>query len=120
VPTCERNHASCWRVPNAAPTVSAVTASEWIVASAVLPHVVQASTRITAQNGRIVTIDQVAPARGTNQTSGTLLPGFVDLQCNGAGGHSVDEATPEALDAVAEATWRGGAVGFLPTLITAP
>jgi len=97
-----------------------VTASEWIVASAVLPHVVQASTRITAQNGRIVTIDQMAPSRGTTHASGTLLPGFVDLQCNGAGGHSVDEATPEALDAVAEATWRGGAVAFLPTLITAP
>src|SRR5262245_63608853 len=98
-----RNNVSRWRAADAASTVSAVTASEWIVANAVLPHVVQASTRITAQNGRIVTIDQVAPSRGTTHASGTLLPGFVDLQCNGAGGHSVDEATPEALDAVAEA-----------------
>jgi N-acetylglucosamine-6-phosphate deacetylase len=97
-----------------------VIASEWIVASAVLPHVVQTSTRITAQNGRIVAIEQVPPADGADRIAGTLLPGFVDLQVNGAGGHSVDEATPEALDAVAEATWRGGAVAFLPTLITAP
>lgn len=51
---------------------------------------------------------------------GTLLPGFVDLQVNGAGGRSVDEATKEALDVVARAVWDGGAVAFLPTLITAP
>ncbi|MCA8941108.1 MAG: N-acetylglucosamine-6-phosphate deacetylase [Planctomycetes bacterium] len=49
---------------------------------------------------------------------GALLPGFVDLQVNGAGGRSVDEATPEALEIVARAVRAGGAVAFLPTLIT--
>ena len=50
--------------------------------------------------------------------AGTLLPGLIDLQCNGAGGRSIDEATPEALDAIADQVSRGGAIAFLPTLIT--
>ncbi|MGK0435608.1 MAG: N-acetylglucosamine-6-phosphate deacetylase, partial [Planctomycetota bacterium] len=89
-----------------------VKASEWIVDRAALPHVVQAETRITAVDGRIVS---VAPSAGGQQVSGqsasgpsasgpaavrlrgTLLPGLVDLQVNGAGGRSVDEASKEAL-----------------------
>lgn len=97
-----------------------VSASEWIVDRAVLPEVVQAGTRVTARDGLIVAVDQASPAAAATPLSGTLLPGFVDLQVNGAGGRSVDEATPEALDVVAEAVWNGGAVAFLPTLITAP
>ena len=49
-----------------------------------------------------------------------LLPGLVDLQVNGAAGHSIDSATPDELDQVAACVRRGGASGFLPTLITAP
>lgn len=97
-----------------------MTAREWIVDRAVLPGTVQAGTRIQATDGRIVAIDQDAPGPAAERLHGTLLPGFVDLQVNGAGGRSVDEATPEALDTVAEAVWQGGAVAFLPTLITAP
>jgi N-acetylglucosamine-6-phosphate deacetylase len=51
---------------------------------------------------------------------GTLLPGVIDLQVNGAGGRSVEEATPLALGVVAETVRSGGATAFLPTLITAP
>ena len=97
-----------------------VIASEWIVDRAVLPDVVQAGMRIAAADGRIVAIDQDAAGPGAVRLRGTLLPGFVDLQVNGAGGRSVDEATPAALDAVAAAVLAGGAVAFLPTLITAP
>ncbi len=100
--------------------IGPVTATEWTVDCAVLPHVVQSGSHITAVDGRIVAIDQIAAGPGARRLRGTLLPGFVDLQVNGAGGRSVDEATPDALDAVAEAVWRGGAVAFLPTLITAP
>ena len=94
---------------------------QWIVDRAVLPHTVQQGTHLTAHDGRLVGIDQL-PATGAEveRLTGTLLPGFVDLQVNGAGGRSVDEATPEALDTVARAVWDGGAVAFLPTLITAP
>ena len=85
-----------------------------------LPDTVQAGTRIAAIDGRIVAVDQFAADPHAVRLRGTLLPGFVDLQVNGAGGRSVDEGTPDALDTVARAVWHGGAVAFLPTLITAP
>jgi N-acetylglucosamine-6-phosphate deacetylase len=97
-----------------------VNAAEWIVDRAVLPHAVLAGARITAADGRIAAIDHGAAGAGAVRLRGTLLAGFVDLQVNGAGGRSVDEGTPEALDTVARAVWQGGAVAFLPTLITAP
>jgi N-acetylglucosamine-6-phosphate deacetylase len=97
-----------------------VTASEWIVDRAVLPHVVTAGARITADGGRITAIEPFAAATRAERLRGTLLPGFVDLQVNGAGGAAVDTATATALDTVAAAVWTGGAVAFLPTLITAP
>lgn len=98
----------------------AVNAPEWIADRAVLPHAVLTGVRITATSGRIATIDHTPPAAHATPLRGTLLPGFVDLQVNGAGGRSVEEGTPAALDTIAEAVWRGGAVAFLPTLITAP
>lgn len=97
-----------------------VIAREWIVDRAILPDRVQASTRVASIDGRIVAVDQMAAGPEAERLNGTLLPGFVDLQVNGAGGRSVDEATPEALQVVAEAVWKGGATAFLPTLITAP
>ncbi len=97
-----------------------MSAAEWIVDRAVLPDTLQAGTRVAAVDGRIVAADQVAAGPGAVRLRGTLLPGFVDLQVNGAGGRSDDEATAQALDTVAGAVWRGGAVAFLPTLITAP
>ena len=86
----------------------------------VLPDRVQAAVRITTDASHITGVDGETGNPGAEHLAGTLLPGFVDLQCNGAGGRSVDEATPEALDTVAKAVWQGGAVAFLPTLITAP
>lgn len=109
-----------WRRVLPRSTVRRVNAAEWIVDRAVLPHAVVAGSRIAAVDGRIVAVDHVAAGPGAVRLRGTLLPGFVDLQVNGAGGRSVDEATPAALATVAEAVWRGGAVAFLPTLITAP
>jgi N-acetylglucosamine-6-phosphate deacetylase len=101
-----------------------VTARAWLVDRCVLPDVVAAGAHITAVDGRITSIDLVEPAAAAGDAAqllrGTLLPGFVDLQVNGAGGRSVDEATPAALDTVAEAVLAGSACAFLPTLITAP
>lgn len=94
--------------------------SEWTVDRAALPQTLQLGTRIAANDGTVLSVDQQPSAPGASALRGTLLPGFVDLQVNGAGGRSVDEATPDALDAVAQAVWNGGAVAFLPTLITAP
>lgn len=97
-----------------------VIAREWIVDRAILPHVVQAGTRVASIDGRIVSVDQMEAGPQAERLRGTLLPGFLDLQVNGAGGRSVDEATPAALQTVAESVWNGGATAFLPTLITAP
>ena len=97
-----------------------MNASEWVVDRAVLPDTVMAGARIAAIDGRITAIDRTVAAANATHLRGTLLPGFVDLQVNGAGGRSVDEATPAALDVVSTAVWHGGAVAFLPTLITAP
>ena len=79
-----------------------------------------------AQEVQVETADGVVRGihfdRGSEATrvEGTLLPGFVDLQVNGAGGRSVQEATPEALDEVARVSALHGGIAFLPTLITAP
>lgn len=109
-----------WRTSALDPTTRAVIRSEWIVDRVVLPDRVQAGARVAAIDGRIVAVDRAAAGAGAEHLRGTLLPGFVDLQVNGAGGRSVDEATDDALDTVARAVHAGGAVAFLPTLITAP
>lgn len=91
--------------------------SELIVDRAVLADVVMAKARVQCAGGRITAI---APTTAAPTLRGTLLPGFVDLQVNGAGGCGVEELTTAALQTVARAVFAGGAVAFLPTLITAP
>lgn len=86
---------------------------------AVFPSMVATGVRIRAAHGRIEVIDSVAGADPGRQ-AGVLLPGMIDLQVNGAGGRDCAEGTPAALDTVAGTVWEGGAVAFLPTLITAP
>ena len=49
-----------------------------------------------------------------------ILPGFMDLQVNGGAGRAVMEASPEAIEAIAEDLARRGTTSFLPTLISAP
>ena len=79
---------------------------EWAFDRVVLPEVVRADARVTATDGQVTAVTESQPAEGAAQrVEGTAMPGFVDLQVNGAGGRSVDEATPEALDVVAEAVW---------------
>jgi N-acetylglucosamine-6-phosphate deacetylase len=97
-----------------------VLAEEWLVDRVVLPDRVLAGVRIAAVDGRIVAIDRLAAGPGAIRLRGSLLPGMLDLQVNGAGGRSVQEATAAALDTIALAVWQGGATAFLPTLITAP
>ncbi len=98
----------------------AVPVLELAAKRAVLPHLVLIGARVQVRDGRITAIDAAPPSSAAQCVDGTLMPGFVDLQVNGGGGRSVDEATREALDTVAHAVWQGGAVAFLPTLITAP
>jgi len=51
--------------------------------------------------------------------AGTLLPGFIDLQINGAFGHDF-MGEPEAVIDVAACLPASGVTGFLPTIVAAP
>ena len=73
--------------------------------------------RLHVEHGRIASLE---PGATSAAIDATLLPAPIDLQVNGAGGHSVDEATLEALDAISRSVLEGGAAAFLPTLISAP
>lgn len=75
---------------------------------------------VLVEDGRILAVGPDLSGDTEEALDGTLLPGAIDLQVNGAGGRSVEEATPEALGVVAETVRAGGATSFLPTLITAP
>lgn len=102
-----------------------VTGVLLLARGAVLPHAIvppaarpDHGVELRIEDGRITHI-AVAGGSGCDHDC-LLLPGFVDLQVNGAGGCDVATATPQALDTIAAAVFAGGAVAFLPTLITAP
>lgn len=78
---------------------------------------------VLLDGNRVIAVGQEAEKAGADRVidlEGTLLPGLIDLQVNGAGGRGVEECTADALDTVAQTVWSGGAVAFLPTLISAP
>ena len=78
---------------------------------------------VLLEDGRVLAVGAEALGASVDRTlrlEGNLLPGLIDLQVNGAGGRGVEECTADALDTVARTVWSGGAVAFLPTLISAP
>ncbi|MCK5635672.1 MAG: N-acetylglucosamine-6-phosphate deacetylase [Anaerolineales bacterium] len=48
-----------------------------------------------------------------------VTPGLIDIHTHGANGHDTMDATPEALDGLAEFLARHGVTSYLPTTITA-
>ena len=79
---------------------------------------------ITTASGRIV---EVAPHRGESDPAGgdlnfgthVALPGFIDLQVNGAFGHDIT-TDPSTMWSVGERLLSHGVTAFLPTVITSP
>lgn len=59
------------------------------------------------------------PSAGALVVKGTLLPGFIDLQINGAYGHDFMRE-PEAVIEAARRLPATGVTGFLPTIVAAP
>jgi N-acetylglucosamine-6-phosphate deacetylase len=47
-----------------------------------------------------------------------LVPGFIDVHLHGASGFDVCDATPEAIEKIAEAKLAEGCTSFLPTTLT--
>ena len=77
-------------------------------------HVIVDGDRITeAREGR-------HPHPSLEFATGTLVPGFVDLQINGAAGCDFLSPTEESMAAADRHMLATGTVAYLPTLITSP
>jgi N-acetylglucosamine-6-phosphate deacetylase len=84
----------------------------------------RAHSRPTAVNDAAAVVGARAPAAGggapaLDATDLVVVPGFIDLQCNGAVGVDVSHE-PERLWEVAVALPRWGVTAWLPTVVTAP
>jgi N-acetylglucosamine-6-phosphate deacetylase len=62
---------------------------------------------------------ELSAARTLDATGLVVAPGFIDLQCNGAGGVDLT-AEPERLWEVAAILPRWGVTAWLPTIVTSP
>ena len=95
-----------------------IAAKELVTSSGVL-----ADPIITIDDGQIVWIstrNAEAISQIDHEFPGcTLTPGFLDIHFHGAAGHDVMEASPQALEAVAQYLARAGVTRFLPTTVTA-
>jgi len=80
---------------------------------------------VLIDGGRIVAVGQAGgmpepgSARQIDASGLTLVPGFIDLQLNGAFGHDFT-ADPSTIWQVAAGLPRYGVTAFLPTIITSP
>ena len=81
-----------------------------------------ASIRIA--NGKI---DRIAPSGESSETQHTfdaqgnfVVPGFIDVHIQGAGGADILDATPEAIATIARTSARFGVTGFLATTVFRP
>lgn len=68
-------------------------------------------------DGRITAVEALDDSRACDDW---ILPGFIDLQVNGADGIDVMDATPPALAALSAHLARTGTTAWLPTAITSP
>lgn len=79
---------------------------------------------IKVENGRIQSFGQAKHRARKDEAvyptseNLTLLPGMIDVHIHGANGADTMDATPEALDVMAEALPREGTTSFLATTIT--
>jgi N-acetylglucosamine-6-phosphate deacetylase len=84
-------------------------------AAAVLPQGLVGPTELELAGDRIVAVRPLADGPGL---TGTLVPGFVDLQVNGIGERDV--ATTEDWTGLDDALLAQGVTSWCPTLVSAP
>jgi N-acetylglucosamine-6-phosphate deacetylase len=97
-----------------------ITAPQMVTADA--GNRILAPGYVAVTGGVIKAVGQGAPPRPADVVlpSGTLLPGFVDLQVNGYFGAEFRSAGPAGWARVAARLPETGTTAFLPTFITAP
>jgi N-acetylglucosamine-6-phosphate deacetylase len=94
-------------------------------ATLITPESTLADGAVTVHGGRIIAVGptgefsvpagaEVVDARGL-----WLVPGFIDLQCNGGWGHDFSQE-PHTIWAVARRLPQTGVTAFLPTIVTSP
>ena len=94
-------------------------------AKVVTPSTTMNRADVFVENGRITTVTQsdqnAIPqhAQIIDATGLMLVPGFIDLQFNGAFGHDFARE-PETIWAVAQGLPQWGVTSFLPTVVTSP
>ncbi|MCQ2395713.1 MAG: N-acetylglucosamine-6-phosphate deacetylase [Kiritimatiellae bacterium] len=92
-------------------------------AHVISPDVDLKKANVLIEKGKIklVTTDEV-PFKGVDTVVDLrgkyLVPGFIDVHLHGASGFDVCDATPEAIEKIAEAKLAEGCTSFLPTTLT--
>jgi N-acetylglucosamine-6-phosphate deacetylase len=97
--------------------------SQWIIADQVFDGgVLRHGVAVQCDQGRAVGLCAVRsiPAGAHKvQVSGTICPGFIDLQVNGGGGVLLNQnPTRDGMRAIIQAHRQFGTVGLMPTVIT--
>ena len=91
-------------------------------AHVISPGVDLPDAAIEIKDGKIARVAKVAkPARGDwvfDAKGAYVVPGFIDVHLHGACGYDVCDATPEAIEKIAEAKIAEGCTSFLPTTLT--
>nr|WP_305839986.1 N-acetylglucosamine-6-phosphate deacetylase [Photobacterium leiognathi] len=77
---------------------------------------------VIVNDGKIEAITETKPldCDVTELEGQTLVPGFIDLHIHGRAGADVMDATPQALQTIADALPKTGVVAWVGTTVTAP
>jgi N-acetylglucosamine-6-phosphate deacetylase len=90
----------------------------------ITPSAVLENASVITEDGRIVAIEQTAPACPPSDIildaeGMTVAPGYIDVHAHGGAGHDTMDATPEALSGMAAFFAAHGVTSFLPTTVAA-
>ncbi|WP_419206721.1 N-acetylglucosamine-6-phosphate deacetylase [Photobacterium leiognathi] len=77
---------------------------------------------VIVNDGKIEAITEIKPldCDVTELEGQTLVPGFIDIHIHGRAGADVMDATPQALQTIADALPKTGVVAWVGTTVTAP
>jgi N-acetylglucosamine-6-phosphate deacetylase len=85
------------------------------------PKGIESPGFVVIEGDRIARVEEGRhPGPDLNCAGQTLIPGFVDIQVNGAGGSDFLSPSEAGFEAAQAYLRRTGTVAYLPTLITAP